>query len=85
MKLLILLVVVVLACIVLFVAGALSPAKSRRLQKSVDNKSRKAEKKGYEKAGSLGDMSSDALKKGRHAADHSAEKGRQIHDEIAPD
>jgi hypothetical protein len=77
--------VIVVVCVVLFLAGAFSPGRSLRWQKAVDDRSRKAEAKGYEKAGSLGDMSANGFKQARRAADQSAEKGREIHDKIAPD
>ena len=85
MKILILVLVVAVACAVLFVTGAFSPGRSRRLQNSVDDKSKKAEAKGYQKAGSLGDMSGKGFRKARKAADRSGELGREVHDKITPD
>ncbi|MDQ4148901.1 MAG: hypothetical protein M3164_02745 [Actinomycetota bacterium] len=84
MKLLILAFVVALVCVVLFVAGFLSPPRSRRMQKKADGLSRKAEGKGEEKAGRFGNAAGSAFKRSRHAADRSAEKGRQLHDRVWP-
>jgi hypothetical protein len=85
MKILILVLVVAVACAVLFATGALSPGRSRRIQKKVDEKSKKAETKGYESAGSLGDMSGKGLRVARDTADRSGEVGREMHDKITPD
>lgn len=85
MKILILVVVVAVACAVLFATGALSPGKSRRLQNKVDDKSKKAERKGYENAGPLGDMSGKGLRKARKAADRSGEAGRAVHKKATPE
>jgi hypothetical protein len=85
MKILILVLVVAVACAVLFATGAFSPSRSRRLQNSVDDKSKKAETKGYQKAGSLGDMSGKGFRVARKAADRSGEVGREMHDKITPD
>jgi hypothetical protein len=85
MKILILLVVVAVACAVLFATGALSPRRSRHLQKKVDDKSKKAERKGYENAGPLGDMSGKGFRKARKAADRSGEAGRTVHEKATPE
>lgn len=85
MKLLVLFVVIGVVCVVLFVVGLFSPAKSKRMQQSTDGFSEEMEKKGSDKAGRLGDMMHKAMKKSRHAADQSAEKGREIHHHIGRD
>ncbi len=83
MKLLILVLAIAFVCAVLFVAGMISPRRSRRLQDRNDQVVGKVERESREKAGRLGDFTtSKALKKSRHAADQSAVKGRQIHREI---
>ncbi len=82
MKLLILVLAIAFVCAVLFVAGMISPRRSRRLQDRNDQVVGKVEREGREKAGRLGDFTSKALRKSRHAADQSAVKGRQIHREI---
>ena len=83
MKVLALILVIAFVCVVLFVAGVFSPGRSQRLQDGVRRISGKAEKKGDERGGRVGDMTRDAFKKSRHAADRSSEKGREIHDKIA--
>lgn len=85
MKVLVLFLAVALVCVVLFVLGIFSPAKSRRMQRSTDDFSEKLEKKSSIKAGRLGDMVEKAMRKSRHAADRSGEKGREIHDHTRPD
>ena len=79
MKGFVLLVVLLIVCIVLFFVGVFSPRRSRRLQARVDELSEKGEGKGDEKAGRLGDLTSDGLEKARGAADASARAGRRVH------
>jgi hypothetical protein len=82
MKVVVLVVVIVAICAVLFVTGVVSPPRSRRLQGLTDRFSMKAERKGDQKGGRLGDFTRDALEKSRRAVDRSAEKGRELRDKI---
>ena len=82
MKVLVLALVVALVCVVLFVVGVVAPARSRRMQRSVDRLSRKGEDTSDRNAGRLGDANRKMLEKMRHAADASAEKGRELHDRL---
>jgi hypothetical protein len=82
MKAILLGVLLVVVCIILFVAGVLSPRRSRRLQERVDELSLKGEDRGARHAGRLGDATQKTLGKMRGAADASAAKGRQIHDRL---
>jgi len=74
----ILLVLVVLFCVVLFVAGAVTPRRSRRLQRWYDRLLRRGERKGDRSAGKLGDLTEGALKRSRRAGDASAGSGRKL-------
>jgi hypothetical protein len=82
MKILLLAVIAAVVCVVLFVTGVLLPARSRRMQGHVDRLTSKGEQKGKRRAGRLGDLTGEALARMRRAADKSAEKGREIHDEV---
>lgn len=85
MKALVLALVLVVVCVVLFIAGAVSPSRSRRMQDAVDRVSLNGEEKGDRRAGKLGDATETALRKSRAAADASAHKGRKLHDRIFQD
>jgi len=80
MKLLLLLGAAV--CIVLFVAGVVSPAASRRLQGVMHRWTRRGEARGDASAGRAGDVTRDSLKKVRDAGDTSARAGREMHDKL---
>ena len=80
MKVLVLVFVVAVVCVLLFVVGVVAPARSRRMQRSVDRLSRKGEDTSGRNAGRLGDANRKMLEKMRHAADASAEKGREVHE-----
>jgi hypothetical protein len=79
-KALILIVLLAVVCVVLFIAGVISPRRSRRMQEGVDRLSRWGEDKGDRRAGRFGDVSRKSLKKMRGGADASARKGREVHD-----
>ena len=81
MKALILAIVVLVACILLFLAGVIAPKRSRKIQKSVDRFARKGEEKANHNAGKLGDATQAMLKKSREAADASARTGRRLRGE----
>ena len=66
------------------VVGVVSPRRSRRMQISVDRLSRKGEDTSDRNAGKVGDANRKMLEKMRHAADASAEKGRDVHDRLTP-
>lgn len=85
MKALLLLLFLLIVCIVLFVAGVISPRGSKRLQSAVDKLSKKGEGKSDRSAGRVGDAAQTALEKARSAADASARSGRRVHDKITPD
>ena len=76
----ILLVLIVLVCVVLFLAGVFAPERSKKMQGWVAKKLRKGERKGDENAGKLGDLTNTTLEKSRQASDKSAEGGRAVHD-----
>jgi hypothetical protein len=79
----ILLVLIVLVCVVLFLAGVFAPERSKKMQRWVAEKLRQGERKGDEEAGKLGDMTNTMLEKSRNATDKSAEGGRAVHDKAA--
>ena len=81
MKALILAVVVVVACLVLFLMGVIAPKRSRNAQKTVDRLARKGEVKADRNAGRLGDATQAMLEKSREAADASARAGRRLRGE----
>ncbi len=84
MKLLALGVVFSVVCVVLFFAGVFWPKRSRRMQEKTGALARKAEDKGEQRGGKLGDVAKAAFRRSRHGADRSAEKGRQINKRIWP-
>ena len=85
MKLVLLGLVFVVICIVLFALGAVSPGRSKQLQRRVDSASGKGERKGDEKAGRFGDATRRTLEKMRRGADRSAEKGRDVNRRVTED
>jgi hypothetical protein len=68
----------VVACIVLFFAGLLAPARSRRLQQRFARLVRRGEQKSDRNAGKLGDATERSLRTGRRMGDRSAEAGRSL-------
>ena len=76
--------VVVVLCVVLFVAGVFRPGRSRRMQDGVARASLKAEDKSDRTAGPLGDATESSLRAARKTADKSAEAGRETHDKLTP-
>jgi hypothetical protein len=80
----ILLVLVVLFCVVLFVAGVLAPRRSRRLQRWYDRVLRRGERKGDRNAGKLGDLTERGLRGSRRAGDASADAGRKLGKKLRP-
>jgi hypothetical protein len=78
MRILLLLIVVV--CVVLFVAGVVAPERSKKMQHWIAEKLRRGERKGDENAGKLGDMTNTMLEKSRTATDKSAEGGRKVNE-----
>jgi hypothetical protein len=74
--------VLVLVCIILFVAGVLRPGQARRMQDGVDQASMKAEEKSDQSAGPFGDVTGSSLQAARKTADKSAEAGREAHDKL---
>ena len=56
-------------CLVLFLAGVISPSGSRRWQRTTSKWFRKVERKGDESAGRAGDMTSDAFRITRQATE----------------
>lgn len=85
MKALVLVVILLVVCIVLFIAGVVAPRRSKKMQAGVDKLSKKGEGKGDSNAGKLGDLTSAALEKSRAAADASARAGRAVNEKITPD
>jgi hypothetical protein len=81
MKLVLVVVIVVVVCVILFVAGLLFPARSRRMQREVDDVSEKGEEAAERKPGRFRHLTSSALRLMQRAADKSAEKGRELHEE----
>jgi hypothetical protein len=84
MKALVLLGVLVVICAVLFLVGAFSPRRSRRMEKGFDRVALKAEEKSEDKGGRLGDATERGVDLMRRAADTSAEKGREAHQKLTP-
>jgi hypothetical protein len=80
-KILLLVVIVVVVCVVLFVAGVFFPSRSRRMQREVDHVSEVGEEAAERKPGFFRHLTSSALHLMQRAADRSAEKGRELHDE----
>ena len=78
-------VILLVVCVVLFVTGIFSPARSRRMQAKVDDLSMRAENKSDENAGKLGDATRMGLERSRAAADASAKAGRAVHDKVTGD
>jgi hypothetical protein len=74
----VLLLLVVLFCIVLFVAAVVAPRRSQRLQGWYDRLLRRGERKGDRNAGKLGDLTEAGLKGARRMGDASAETGRKV-------
>lgn len=85
MKTVLLIAVVGVVCVVVFIAGVVSPSRSRRMQQKTDGVTAKGEVKGDQKAGKLGDLARKAFRKSRHAVDLSAEKGREVHHRVKRD
>jgi len=79
----ILVVLIVVVCAVLFLAGVFAPERSKRMQSWVARRFRKGERTGDRNAGKLGDVTNRMLEKSRQATDKSAEGGRAIHDKAA--
>ena len=82
MKALLLAVILIVICIVLFLAGVISPRHSRKMQGKVDALAKKGEKKGDDHAGRLGNLTKRGLEKSRDAADASARAGRRVHEAV---
>lgn len=80
MKALLLIVILLLVCIVIFVAAVLSPRRSKSMQESYEDLSKKAEGKSDESGGRAGDVTRGALAKGREAVDASARAGRRVNE-----
>lgn len=78
MKALLVVAVLALVVVVLFVAGVFSPKRSRSMQKTYEDASKKAEGKSAERGGRVGDVTSAALNKARGAAEASARAGRDV-------
>ena len=74
----VLLLLIVLVCVVLFVAGIVAPERSKRMQSWVGGKLRRGERGADENAGKLGDMTNTMLEKSRQATDKSATGGRKV-------
>ena len=74
----ILLALLVVACVVLFVAGFVAPRRSVRLQRTYDRLLRHGERKGDRKAGKLGDLTEKSIRGTRKAGDKSADGGRAL-------
>ncbi len=74
--------VVLLVCLVLFLAGVIRPGRSRRMQDGVDRASGKAEQKSDQGGGVFGDVTESSLRAARKTADRSAEAGRHAHDKL---
>ena len=84
MKALLLVVILLIVCIVLFIAGVSAPQRSKKMQSKVDKLAKKGENTGDRNAGKLGDITSTALEKSRAAADASARAGREVNEKITP-
>jgi hypothetical protein len=76
------LLLTVLFCIVLFVAGVVAPRRSRRLQARHDRVLRRGERKGDRNAGKPGDLTESGLRGSRRMGDASARAGRKLGDKM---
>ena len=76
----VLLLVIVLVCIVLFVAGVFAPERSKRMQTWVAQKLHMGERHADEKAGKVGDLTNSMLEKSRSATNASARGGRKVNE-----
>ncbi len=74
--------ILVLVCLILFLAGVISPRRSKKMQAKVDDLSRKGERGGEENAGRVGDLTRRGLEKSRDAADASANGGRRVNEAV---
>ena len=79
------LLLVGIACIVLFFAGLFSPLRSKRLQAWYDRTLRRGERKSGDSAGKVGDLTEKSLRGGRQAGDRSAEAGRKLRQKLPGD
>jgi hypothetical protein len=80
----VLLLLTVLFCVVLFVAGVAAPRRSLRLQRWYDRVLRRGERKGDRNAGKLGDLTEKSLRASRRAGDASARSGRKVGEKLRP-
>ena len=84
MKIILLAVIAAVVCVVLFIAGVISPRRSRKMQRGVDHLVEKGEERAGDNAGRLGDATEASLRKMRGASDASAQKGRDVHARPSP-
>jgi hypothetical protein len=70
--------VIILLVVFLFVAGVLLPRRSRRLQRWMDNRLRRGERKGARSGGRVGDWAARALQLLRRYGDRTVEAGRRV-------
>jgi hypothetical protein len=73
-----LLVLGLLLCVVLFLAGLIAPRRSRQLQRRVDRLLRKGERRSGGSHGRVGHWTKRSLKVTRRATDKSADAGRTV-------
>ena len=73
-----LLLVALLAFVVLFVAGMVSPRGSRRMQDGWSRLFRRGEHTSDERAGAVGDATNTTLEKVRRGGEASARAGRSV-------
>jgi hypothetical protein len=71
-----------LFCVVLFIAGFVAPRRSRRFQRAIDRFLRRGERKSDRSAGRVGDWTEASLEKVRRIGDKSADAGRATRDKL---
>ena len=69
--------------LVLFVAGLVSPRRSKRLQRRLSRILRRGEETSERRAGRLGDWTETAIRLVRKLTDKSAEMGRKLRCKLA--
>jgi hypothetical protein len=76
------LLLVVVVCVVLFLAGLIAPRKSRALQQRFSRLMNRGERKSARKGGRVGKATRKSLKWSRRAGEKSARAGRDTRREL---
>jgi hypothetical protein len=73
-----LLPIIIIGTIVLFFTGLIAPRRSKRLERWIDRRLRKAQRKGARNAGRIGDWTAKSLAYGQRLADGALACGRRL-------